>query len=399
MNVIKTLKDTFNILTGRSEVKSNRTSFPKVKYQSMLDIHKDTIERICKEFLHSENFKENPVDLLIERLLAFVLDLPVAKASADSLFAYSLRVAIHSLDIFGTVLWDMKDSFGIRDPVKTRKMEDLWRLGVFVSALMSKVGRVYDFKVIGIPSKPKESIGIWVPYKEGLYEFATRYRQYDIKWKETPKDFYQVATVYFLSFVVDNNITDLMGREVFLEVLDSLSVTPRSDNRIFKVVKEAIQLADTEVFKPQEMRPIIESITEEFCQMVREFYCSGSKKWMKPNADGSYMYIGDTYTAIDVSRALGEVYKKMGKKTGSTEILNSLQKSGIIFSWKEQVQFKVEFTIPEGHQDMIVIFVRNDILWKNKERSLFAGGFRFIHKEGEEKPSLKFITSVPDIKT
>ncbi len=210
--------------------------------------HQDTIDKIRGSLFREASPEDELVISLINRLLSALFDLPDFKYGQKSLFSYSLLVAVHSLEDFETRVWRMETPEGTRDGVKTIMMRDKWKLGVCISALASNLGRVYEAEV----SSRKASAEVWNPGREELYTFALRHKEYGIKLKPTQENFHKIPTNYLLHYIVNSDVAEELGEEVFFEVLDSLSPAPNSKNRIFPVVEEGNKLTVEEISKSKE---------------------------------------------------------------------------------------------------------------------------------------------------
>lgn len=236
---------------GLRTAERNQMSAPG-KLKKLMDMHQTLINDIYQE-LPSSLLSEENFNTLIDHFLCLVFTLPAGKSSKDYLFYYSLLTASYSLKSFGTRSWRMETPEGTRDDEKTITMEDNWKLGVFISALLSNLGQIYEVEVHSkpegctAPDSDKEEI--WDPRQETFYNFALRHREYTIRWKSSQKSFRRTSDNQWMQFLMkkyvidDEEIINLVGEEVYPEVIDSLSLTPDPGNRIYPVVEMGKKLA------------------------------------------------------------------------------------------------------------------------------------------------------------
>ncbi len=385
MGIIRTLKDTLAVLTGKSVVTPVEIFPPPVRFQNMLRLHKDTITKIHKAISSSKS-EEDIVQPLLNNFLQYVFDLPISKNSSDSLFSYSLRVAIHALENFGAYNWQMKTPEGIRDSVKTYQARGRWQLAIFISALVCNLGRIYEARVESVPVRLQEETEVWDPNQEGLYSFATRHERYNIKWISVPEEkFYSIFTIHFLHHIVGSDIIKLLGEEIFLKMMDSFSSAPQPDNHIASLLKEGNELARKETFAPQEVTSVVENTVQDFCQTIRSLYRDGSKKWRTPNVWLSNLYIGSDYTAVPIPDPLEQIRGKMKNSMPYDQLMKAMGQSGIILRQGQELTFRVTFAFPGGREEtQQAVLVKNDVLWGSKRPALFRGNYEFHTKEPVE---------------
>ncbi len=367
----------------------------KDKFSAILKNNNPTLKKISDLLLGEGDTTYKDFFLpLLQRFYNFVLDLPASEEHHHSreggLFSHSLDVALRALLGFKGFSFKVKTADGVRDAGQTFRQKPSWQYGVLVSALLHDIGKVFDVEVTA------NSVS-WQPAQENLCDFALKHPSFSIAWfPNRGKQHKELGAAIVLKLLVQKDL-DLMGRNVFWNVLNSFAQIPDINNFIASIVDKADRESVGVALQEPAPAPIPVTLSRftgyasEFCKIVRELYGSGVTHW-QPNSRQSVLFVGSEYTALVVPNSFREVIKEMEGRgvpsiTSFKVLVQELDKAGILKRYKKGYQknsYKITFRWPEASKQVTLAFVlaRNDALWQGMPvPDIFPGVYEI--KSGE----------------
>ena len=216
---------------------------PVIAPKTIMENHKEVIQRIIEQAVTSEEITEKFYLPIIERFASFVQLLPASQThhhhDAGGLFRHSLEVGYRALQLADRVLVG-----GTRTPRQRRDLQPRWQFAVFAAALCHDGGKpMYDMTV----SNYERTLS-WKPIAEDLYVWATRNQLngYHIDWREGRGRQHTALAILLMDRIITREALEwleLSGMDLVTWLTESLNYNPSATNLIHELVIKADQFS------------------------------------------------------------------------------------------------------------------------------------------------------------
>ena len=216
---------------------------PVIAPKTIMENHKEVIQRIIEQAVTSEEITEKFYLPTIERFASFVQLLPASQThhhhDAGGLFRHSLEVGYRALQLADRVLVG-----GTRTPRQRRDLQPRWQFAVFVAALCHDGGKpMYDMTVSNF-----ERTLSWKPITEDLYIWAIRNKLngYYIDWREGRGRQHTALAILLMERIITREALEwleLSGMDLVTWLTESLNYNPSATNLIHELVIKADQFS------------------------------------------------------------------------------------------------------------------------------------------------------------
>ena len=216
---------------------------PVITPKTLMDNHKDTIQRIVEQAITSKEITEKFYLPTIERFASYVQLLPASQShhhhDLGGLFRHSLEVSYKALQLADRVMVG-----GNRTPRQRRDLQPRWQYAVFAAALCHDAGKPLTDVTVSNSDRTLS----WKPLDDDLYVWAQKNKltEYHIDWREARGRQHTSNGNLLLHRVIGNEALqwlELSGMDLVTWLNESLSYNPSSTNLIHELVIKADQFS------------------------------------------------------------------------------------------------------------------------------------------------------------